>query len=45
MLDLVYVVVGCYEVFWEMGFVFWDFVVGIVFVCEVGGLIIVIDGG
>lgn len=38
-LDLVYVVVGCYDVFWEFGLFEWDMVVGVLLVQEVGGLV------
>lgn len=45
MLDFVYVVVGCYDGYWEWGIKFWDIVVGEFIVCEVGGLVIDFKGG
>lgn len=42
-LDFVWVVVGCYDSFWECNLNFWDIVVGIVLVKEVGGFVVEID--
>lgn len=36
-LDLVYVVCGCVDVYFEVGVKVWDIVVGVLLVCEVGG--------
>lgn len=44
-LDLVYVVVGCYEGYWECGLNVWDLVVGMLIVKEVGGFVEVMDKG
>lgn len=37
--DLVYVVCGRFDVFWEMGLLVWDMVVGVLMILEVGGLV------
>lgn len=44
LLDFVYVVVGCCDGYWEMGFVVWDIVVGILLIREVGGWVFDFDG-
>lgn len=38
-LDLVYVVCGCFDGYWECGIYLWDVVVGILLVKEVGGFV------
>lgn len=43
--DFVWVVVGWFDGFWESDLKVWDIVVGMVFVCEVGGVIIEMKGG
>lgn len=44
-LDLVYVAVGCVDGFFEIGLRLWDFVVGELLVCEVGGIVSDFIGG
>lgn len=44
-LDMVYVVVGCVDGFFEIGFKLWDIVVGEFLVKEVGGMVVDFVGG
>lgn len=40
-----YVVVGCFDVYFEFGLKFWDIVVGELIVKEVGGIVVDVCGG
>lgn len=42
--ELVSVVIGCIDVYIMMRFVLWDYAVGCVFLNEVGGIYMIIDG-
>lgn len=43
--DFVYVVVGCYDGYWECELKEWDIVVGLLIVCEVGVFVEVFNEG
>lgn len=43
-IDFVFIVCGWFDGFYEYSFNVWDVVVGIVLVCEVGGIVIDFSG-